>query len=134
MTKTFITWEEIYERLSNILAQYPLDTKYYGVPRGGVIVAGLTGNPTNNIEEADVIIDDLIDSGRTEARYDKYKKPFEALIDKREEKKNEWLIFPWEQKEDSIETVEDNIIRLCQYYNLELVTTIDKFIKQYEKR
>ena len=60
-----IGWEEVYERLGVILATYPHDTKYYGVPRGGVIVAGLTGNPTNNIDEADVIIDDLIDSGKT---------------------------------------------------------------------
>ena len=58
-----IGWEEIYERLRNIQTQYPIDTKYYGVPRGGVPIAGITGHPTNNIDEADVIIDDLIDSG-----------------------------------------------------------------------
>ena len=108
-----IAWDEIYNRLSTILIQYDKDTKYYGVPRGGTIVAGLTGNPVERIEDADVIIDDLIDSGATEKRYAKHNKPFEALIDKRQEYKNEWLTFPWEIKENNeTETVEDNITRL----------------------
>jgi len=133
-----IGWEEIYERLRNIQAQYPHDTKYYGVPRGGVVVAGLTGNPTNNIDEADVIIDDLIDSGATEARYAKHKKPFEALIDKREEYKDEWLVFPWEQKEDGVETVEDNVTRLLQYFGEDvnregLQETPKRFVKFFKE-
>ena len=121
-----------------VLATYPHDTKYYGVPRGGVIVAGLTGNPTNNIEEADVIIDDLIDSGKTEERYAKYNKPFEALIDKRIEYKNEWLVFPWESKEDGQETVEDNVTRLLQYFGEDvnregLQETPKRFVKFFRE-
>lgn len=111
-----IGWSEIYKRLQDITKEYP-NAKFYGVPRGGVVVAGLTGNPTNNIEEADVIIDDLIDSGKTMERYAKHKKPFVALIDKRKEYQNEWLVFPWETKEqDTNETVEDNVTRLLQYF------------------
>lgn len=133
-----IGWEEVYERLGVILATYPHDTKYYGVPRGGVVVAGLTGNPTNRIDEADVIIDDLIDSGKTEARYAKHKKPFEALIDKREEYKDEWLVFPWEQKEDGEETVEDNVTRLLQYFGEDvnregLQETPKRFVKFFKE-
>ena len=133
-----IGWEEVYERLGLILATYPHDTKYYGVPRGGVIVAGLTGNPTNNIDEADVIIDDLIDSGKTEARYAKHKKPFEALIDKREEYKDEWLVFPWEQKENGAETIEDNVTRLLQYFGEDvnregLQETPKRFVKFFRE-
>ena len=133
-----IGWEEVYERLGVILATYPHDTKYYGVPRGGVIVAGLTGNPTNRIDEADVIIDDLIDSGKTEARYAKHKKPFEALIDKREEYKDEWLVFPWEQKENGAETVEDNVTRLLQYFGEDvnregLQETPKRFVKFFKE-
>tara|TARA_R100001163_G_scaffold11614_4_gene10614 strand:- start:6294 stop:7130 length:837 start_codon:yes stop_codon:yes gene_type:complete len=113
----FIHWEEVFTRLNKIKNKYKKDTKYYGVPRGGVIVAGLTGNPTNNIEEADVIIDDLIDSGKTMERYAKYNKPFVALIDKRDELRDDWLVFPWESKEqDTNETVEDNVTRLLQYF------------------
>ena len=129
-----IDWKLIYQRLNAIQERYPKNTKYYGVPRGGVIVAGLTGNATNNIEDADVIIDDLIDSGKTKARYDKHNKPFEVLIYKREEYKDVWIVFPWEQRENRTETVEDNILRLCQFYNLKEVTTIKDLIDQYEKR
>jgi GTP cyclohydrolase I len=115
--KTYIDWKTIFERVNNIKSIYNKDTKYYGVPRGGTIVAGLTGNPVQNIEDADVIIDDLIDSGATLERYKKYKKPFVALIDKSEEYQNEWLVFPWELKEnDEEETVEDNVTRLLQYF------------------
>ena len=102
------------------------------------MVAGLTGNPTNNIDEADVIIDDLIDSGATEQRYAKHKKPFEALIDKRQEYKDEWLVFPWEQKEDGIETVEDNVTRLLQYFGEDvnregLQETPKRFVKFFRE-
>lgn len=132
-----IGWEEIYQRLGRIQVQYP-EAKFYGVPRGGVVVAGLTGNPTNNIEEADVIIDDLIDSGKTEERYAKYDKPFEALIDKREEYKDDWLVFPWEQKENGIETVEDNVTRLLQYFGEDvtregLQDTPKRFVKFFKE-
>jgi GTP cyclohydrolase I len=117
MIKTHITWKQIYHRLNEITADLPENTKYYGVPRGGQIVAGMTGNAVDNIEDADVIIDDLIDSGATLERYKDYKKPFIALIDKRKELQGEWLVFPWETKEnDSEETVEDNVKRLLQYF------------------
>ncbi|MDC0009198.1 GTP cyclohydrolase I FolE [Winogradskyella sp.] len=117
MIKTHLTWEQIYHKLEEAIKHLPKNTKYYGVPRGGQIVAGMTGNAVDTIEEADVIIDDLIDSGATEERYKEYKKPFIALIDKRKELQGEWLVFPWEAKEDdSQETVEDNVKRLLQYF------------------
>ena len=135
----FIHWEEIYERVNKIKEKYPAKTKYWGVPRGGVVVAGLTGNPTNNISEADVIIDDLIDSGATLERHKKHKKPFEALIDKREEYKNEWLVFPWETKqEENEETVEDNVRRLLQYFGEDvnregLLDTPKRYVKFFKE-
>ncbi len=117
MIKTKITWEQVYHRLNEATKGLPKDTKYYGVPRGGQIVAGMTGNAVDNIDEADVIIDDLIDSGSTRDKYSKYGKTFIALIDKRIELQDEWLVFPWEIKEDdSEETVEDNVKRLLQYF------------------
>ena len=87
------------------------------MPRGGQIVSGMTGRAVDKIEDADIIIDDLIDSGATKLKYKKYDKPFVALIDKRIELQNQWLVFPWEVKEkDTDETVEDNITRLLQYF------------------
>ena len=117
MTKIhYVTWEVIYGKLELLLKQLRKETKVYGVPRGGQIIAGMTGRAVDTIENADVIIDDLIDSGKTESRYKKYNKPFVALLDKRIELQNQWLVFPWEVKaNDTEETVEDNITRLLQY-------------------
>lgn len=104
-----ITWEEIKYRVS-ILDK---NLKYYGVPRGGQYISAML-NPVDSIEEADVIIDDLIDSGKTEEAFKIYNKPFIGLFNKQTEEdlKDKWLVFPWEQKE---EPVEDNFVRILQY-------------------
>jgi len=102
-----VTWKEIKERVSNL----DKNLKYYGVPRGGQYISAML-NPVDTPEEADVIIDDLIDSGSTEQRFKTYKKPFIGLFDKRIELKDKWLVFPWETKE---EPIEDNVIRILQY-------------------
>jgi len=90
--------------------------KIYGVPRGGVPVAYMLAGflPVSYVvdtpEEADIIVDDIVDSGDTKFRYAKYNKPFYALY----ENQKEWLIFPYE--ESDIETpVSDNIVRIEQY-------------------
>ena len=111
--KTNISWTEIYSRLDYLKSAYDSNTKYYGVPRGGQIIAGMLGNAVDKIEQADIIVDDLIDSGATLKQYKKYNKPFAALIDKRKEYKNEWIIFPWENHNGN---VEDNVTRLLQYF------------------
>lgn len=96
----------------------------YAVPRGGVPAAyalrqhcefELVDRP----EDADVFIDDLIDSGATCERYcDEHPgKPFLALIDKREntEFKGLWIVFPWEVTDDGAdESGNDIIVRLLQ--------------------
>jgi GTP cyclohydrolase I len=139
MIKTNITWEQVYHRLNEVIKDLPKDTKYYGVPRGGQVVAGMTGNAVDNVDDADVIIDDLIDSGATEKRYKKYNKPFLSLIDKRKELQGEWLVFPWETKEeDTDETVEDNVSRLLQYFGEDvnregLQETPKRFIKFFKE-
>jgi len=111
--KTYIKWDVILSRAQNIKNKYNKDTKYWGIPRGGQVVAGMLGNAVDTIEECDVIVDDLIDSGATMERYLKHNKPIEVLIDKRHEYQNEWLVFPWENEEGN---VEDNIRRLLQYF------------------
>ena len=99
----------------------------------------MTGNAVDTIQEADVIIDDLIDSGATCIQYEKYNKPFVALIDKRKELQGEWLVFPWELKEnDTEETVEDNVRRLLQYFGEDsnregLKETPKRFIKFFKE-
>ena len=110
--KTFITWEQINKRADRIRKKYP-EAKFWGIPRGGQVVAGILGNAVDNINDCDVIVDDLIDSGATKERYIKYDKPIEVLIDKRNEFTNEWLVFPWENSEGDID---DNITRVLQYF------------------
>ena len=104
-----ITWAEITERVNKL----DKTKKYYGVPRGGQYISAML-NPVDTIEEADIIIDDLIDSGKTEQDYKVYNKPFLALFNKQTEEdlKGRWLVFPWEVKE---EPVENNFVRILQY-------------------
>jgi GTP cyclohydrolase I len=66
--------------------------------------------------DADIFIDDIIDSGVTMQKYcDKYpSKPFFALIDKTAgEFSEDWVVFPWEGDADG--GIEDNIRRLLQF-------------------
>lgn len=104
-----ITWIEIIDRVN----QLDKTKKYWGVPRGGQYISAML-NPVDTIEKADIIIDDLIDSGKTQERYKEYNKPFIGLFNKQteEELKGKWLIFPWEVKE---EPIEDNFVRILQY-------------------
>ena len=105
-----ISWKEITQRVSKL----DQSLKYYGVPRGGQYIAAML-NPVDTIDEADVIIDDLIDSGNTEKEYTKYNKPFIGLFNKQTEEdlKGKWLVFPWEVKEDI--PVEENFVRILEY-------------------
>lgn len=90
----------------------------YPVPRGGVPVAlalqrhlpklAICDNPM----AADLIIDDLIDSGATMSRFGT--KPFYALLDKRNwPHGDDWVVWPWEQTAET--GIEDHVRRLLQY-------------------
>jgi GTP cyclohydrolase I len=91
--------------------------KIYPIPRGGVPVAlALAGTLPMCIvdtpEEADIVVDDLIDSAATMRGYPV--KPFFALIDKRLwEYGDEWVVWPWEQTAEC--GIEDHVTRLIQY-------------------
>lgn len=92
----------------------------FGVPRGGIAAALAVGqhNPlimVDNAGHADVIIDDLVDSGATEATWRQQYPgtPFYALLDKRTMPDKPWIIFPWEGNE--LGSFEDNITRLLQF-------------------
>ena len=112
MSQVYISWSEIYQKVDQIRKSYPM-AKFYGVPRGGTIIAGLTRSAVDKPEDADIIIDDLIDSGATKNRYlDKYpQKLFLALYDKCTDPSLPWLIFPWEENETP---ASDGVIRILQ--------------------
>lgn len=120
------------QRTAAAIRQYQHDTgtpnvalRAYAVPRGGIPVAYLLQglvefHITSNPADADIFIDDLIDSGSTCERYcDEYPgKPFFALLDKRtdEQFRDEWLVFPWEVTDQgSDESATDIVTRLLQY-------------------
>jgi GTP cyclohydrolase I len=56
---------------------------------------------------ADAIVDDLIDSGNTKQAYaEKAAVPFYALVDKQKEGITDWVVFPWEVREEKTTEVE----------------------------
>lgn len=112
MTKN-LTWNDI----SALIDASGIRGKaVFGVPRGGSVVAALSGSPVDNPEDADIIVDDIIDSGATMARWRARfpGKPFVALVNKADCER-QWISFPWERNADHDETVEDNITRIIQY-------------------
>jgi len=104
-----VTWEEIKQRVSKL----DPSKKYYGIPRGGQYIAAML-NPVDTVNDCDIIIDDLIDSGSTRDRYKYTAKPFVGLFDKTTEPelRDKWLVFPWEMKN---EPIEDNVRRIIQF-------------------
>jgi len=115
MIEKIITWEEIYTKIKLVLKEVkPTDT-FYGIPRGGQVVAGLTGRAVDEPSKASIIIDDLIDSGAT---YNKWVKKYPDhkfcfLFNKDDEFPNQWIKFPWE--ESGAVEVEENVIRILEY-------------------
>lgn len=98
--------------------------KVYGIPRGGVCASYLLSSIYSQLlivdepEKADLLIDDIIDSGKTLWTWVNNfpRKPFYCLIDKTNPKDsyyNRWVVFPWEGDVES--SIEDNIIRLLQF-------------------
>lgn len=119
--------------------------RIYPVPRGGVPVAyRLLSYDTQLVdtpEEADVIIDDLIDSGSTQNKFlSQYPdKGFHVLIDKQAgEYENSWVTFPWERGDNTDESLTDNIRRIIQYIGDDpdregLLETPDRVSKSYKE-
>lgn len=101
-------------------------TKVYPIPRGGVPVAYALINHTelelvDSPDQAELFIDDLIDSGNTLEKYcdDFPGIPFFALIDKRYDHdfKGQWIDFPWEVNEELAngEGITENVTRIFQF-------------------
>jgi GTP cyclohydrolase I len=108
----------------------PRQIRLYPVPRGGIPAAWAIANQLAHLrasahvvgdpENANYIVDDLVDSGATRSRYQNRfpKIPFRVLFDKKEDDKLRglWLIFPWEgDGEKKEESFTDNITRLLQF-------------------
>ncbi len=118
--------------------------KVWGVPRGGISVAYLILAQGKFIlarcpEEADLIVDDVIDSGATANRHLKYNGLFYALIDKRQQHyAGRWVVFPWEQGETADTSADDIVTRLLQYVGEDpkrqgLVETPQRVLKAWQE-
>jgi GTP cyclohydrolase I len=95
-----VTWNEVYRRLADAPPG-----RLYGIPRGGAIVAGLTGRAVDRVEDADWIVDDVTDSGRTAEEWTtRWSKPVWSLFDReRDALGDNQLRLPWEGGEDLTE-------------------------------
>jgi GTP cyclohydrolase I len=104
---TRLTWDDVYARLESAPAG-----KLYGIPRGGAIVAGLLRRVVASPDEADVIVDDIVDSGATRARYATFGKPFWALYEK--QASDGWVVFPWEEA-DPRDDISSTVTRQLEF-------------------
>ena len=105
--------KEKYDELIDIMSKKIIGN-VYGVPKNGSIIAeSLSKYPDITLvekpEDADFIVDDLIDSGRTKKRFEKYTAPFVAMIDKNN---TEWISF-WFEK-DKVDEDEDLVARMIE--------------------
>ena len=108
--KMKLSYQDIYNKCKDI--KINPNSKIFAVPKGGLIPASIIASMNNSIlidspDQADYIIDDLIDSGSTKKKYDIFNKPFIALYNK----PTEWIEFPWEINELP---AEDAVVRILQ--------------------
>lgn len=134
-----ITEEDVQQAAHRLLKKIPFKNTPFsvaGVPRGGIpaayaLAAASKGRVSvaHRPEDADFIVDDLIDSGKTRAlMMSKYLTPFGALFAKSdgetgsphrdylfgtETAPDEWLVFPWEGSlEQSAEDIPRRLLQL----------------------
>ena len=103
---TFKMFENRCKELAKVILKNKKIKYIVGIKRGGwvpaVRLSHLTGLPVIELDETInpeeiIIIDDIIDSGRTREKYKDYKNFF-VLVDKQKEKINNWVVFFWEEK------------------------------------
>lgn len=126
--KVYLTNATITALAVELAEKLPACARVYGIPRGGIPVAymlrGINGiTIADTPEEAEYLVDDIIDSGVTAAHWEeKYGKLVYALVDRATPANNGtvakryltgWLIFPWEGEAEG--SFEDNVRRLLQF-------------------
>lgn len=123
--KRFITPGEVLTACDTIIESNGInaDDRIWGVPRGGwpialTIAARVGAQITGTPSLADVIVDDIYDSGTTAKKYHVMygDTPFAVAFDKRLEPWcGKWLVMPWEASETTDDSATDAIVRLLQY-------------------
>lgn len=156
MKTVYLEHDDVMRAARSLVRCFPVGTfptRIYGVPRGGIPVAYLLAGIANveicsNPTDAQVIVDDVMDSGSTREKYKD--KPFFALFGPADfrvtqnpgylntvvgEIKSGWLVFPWEQT--SVGSGEDICTRLLQYIGENpnrggLLETPKRFLKAWK--
>lgn len=135
--KEFLSWKSVAHLADGVARsirqsfQHQSGVRVYGIPRGGVHATQAVAlemyrsgslpvrvDLTNDVEQADVFIDDIVDSGATRSRYLGYGKPFYSLVDKLGADAHlagRWIVFPWEEMAQETGP-EDAVIRLLEYF------------------
>ena len=105
------------------------DSRVYGIPRGGIPAVyllaqalGPTCTIVDNVQDATIIVDDIIDSGATMQKYASSSARKVALFGKTGvdypgvlvgERVSGWVVFPWEG--DAVGSATDIVTRTLQY-------------------
>lgn len=142
--KVFVDWNTYQGLAHHLCARVPA-VKYsyvWGVPRGGCMLASLVASRLGlqQIGELEgynpkhvLIVDDLIDSGKTKQKYEGY--DFEVLINKQtdEKYKGKWVEFFYEKTDsDDTELVIRMLERIGENPNREgLVDTPKRVVKMW---
>lgn len=138
MRTRLIAHEEVQAAARRLVASLPRNRwgappRIYGVPRGGIpvayVIAGLVGGEvTDSPVDADLVVDDLIDTGRTLSQLHRTfpDKLYAVLFQKRPAlvefsyhfgarlEDNDWLVFPWEKTMTGDSSREDAVVRMMQ--------------------
>jgi len=138
MIKKYLSWGDFFDLLTPLQLQIKPDDIVFGVPKGGMIVSNfLTCKKTHDPTQATVIVDDIVDSGKTKKLHtDNFPLArFMAVIDKQKKLDYDgYIVFPWEQAEEDAEhTVAKMIEHLGDNPNREgIIDTPKRVVKSWK--
>jgi GTP cyclohydrolase I len=141
--KVYLTWHDVEELAATTIPISFFDQhikpmlsaglgrpiKLYGIPRGGIQAAllvrhsierdrGVRAVLVEDPQDADIFIDDIIDTGKTRQAFkEEYDpaRPFFSLINKHDFAPTKaWIVFPWEAMVNE-QGPEDNIVRILEF-------------------
>ncbi len=113
-TRSKISWSDIFSKLQKFNEEYEDKhiKKVYGIPKNGMILTAFLSRarfaPVNQLSFADIILDDIVASGRTRDRYMGMARPDAVFYSLYNTKDNPgiYLEFPWEDtKADSTDLI-----------------------------
>lgn len=129
MERVKISWQQFFNDCAELEKKLPKKLPLFGVPKNGVFVShAMLGSITDKTQKRDstigspyansIIVDDLIDSGKTLEKYKNHKKAVLYVKNKNKKKVDYyvreiegWIQFPWESDDE----MEKSIERQLQY-------------------